>query len=246
VKETQLSYAGLRDPGTITPVYDGNIWGGVVSSGGGVRLDVGSAKSGLYVSADGADLSGYHVLDNRKYEGIMGAYFQVKAWPGYGSLNIGTSFFGMHFDHNERGLTYGQGGYFSPNIYFLAGVPISFNGYYKSDFHYTIAGSIGVQSFQEDAAPYYPLDLALETGSGNAQMAVNSNTGLNYAFNTEEAYRVADHWYVGGFLSANNTNNYNTVSGGFFVRYLFKQQQPTESYPTGLFPTSGFRPLRVP
>jgi predicted Zn-dependent protease len=246
VKETQLSYAGLRDPGTITPVYDGNICGGVVSSGGGVRLDVGSAKSGLYVSADGADLSGYHVLDNRKYEGIMGAYFQVKAWPGYGSLNIGTSFFGMHFDHNERGLTYGQGGYFSPNIYFLAGVPISFNGYYKSDFHYTIAGSIGVQSFQEDAAPYYPLDLALETGSGNAQMAVNSNTGLNYAFNTEEAYRVADHWYVGGFLSANNTNNYNTVSGGFFVRYLFKQQQPTESYPTGLFPTSGFRPLRVP
>ena len=246
VKETQLSYAGLRDPGSITPVFAGNIWGGVVSSGGGVRLDVGSAKAGLYVSADGADLSGFHVLENRRYEGIMGAYFQVKTWPGYGSLNIGGSFFGMHFDHNERGLTYGQGGYFSPNVFFLAGVPVSFNGYYKTNFHYVIGGSVGVQSFQEDAAPYYPLDLALETGSGNAQVPVNSNTGLNYEFNTEESYRVADHWYVGSFLFANNTNNYNTVSGGFFVRYLFKQQQPTEGYPTGLFPTSGFRPLRVP
>lgn len=246
VKETQLSYAGLRDPGSISPVYPGNIWGGVMSSGGGVRLDIGDAKSGLYISADGADLAGYHVLENRKYEGIVGAYFKVKNWPGYGSLNIGTNFYGMHFDHNERGMTYGQGGYFSPNVYFLAGVPINFNGYYKSDFHYTISGSIGVQSFQEDSAPYYPLDLPLQTGSGNAYMPVNSNTGLNYAFSTEEAYRVADRWYLGAFLAANNTNNYNTVSGGFYVRYLFKPQYSTEMYPTGLFPTSGFRPLRVP
>jgi tetratricopeptide (TPR) repeat protein len=242
IKDTQLSYAGLSDPGSVA----GNIWGGVVSTGGGVRLDVGGAKSGLYVSVDGADLSGVHVLENRKYEGIMGAYFQVKTWPGYGSLNIGTSFFGMHYDHNERGMTYGQGGYFSPNVYFLAGVPISFSGYYKTDFHYTISGSVGIQSFQEAQAPYYPLDIPLQTGSGNAQTPVNSNTGLNYAFNTEEAYRVADNWYLGAYLSANNSNSYNTVTGGFFVRYLFKPQFPKEDSPTGIFPTSGFRPLRVP
>jgi hypothetical protein len=52
---------------------------------------------------------------------------------------------------------------------------------------------------------------------------------------------------VGGFLSANNTNNYNTVTGGFFVRYMFKPQYSVENTPTGLFPTNtGFRPLRVP
>ncbi len=246
VKDTQLSYAGLRDPGSATPVSAGNIWGGVISTGGGVRLDVGGAKSGLYVSVDGADLTGFHVLENQKYEGQMGAYFQVKNWPGYGSLNIGANFFGMHYTYNERGMTYGQGGYFSPNIYFLAGVPVTYNGYYKTDFHYTIAGSVGVQSFQEDSAPYYPLDLPLQTGSGNAKYPVNSNTGLNYAINSEASYRVADHWYVGAFLSANNTNNYNMVSGGFFVRYLFKPQYPTESYPTGLFPVAGTRALRVP
>jgi tetratricopeptide (TPR) repeat protein len=246
VKDTQLSYAGLRDPGSATSVYAGNIWGGVISSGGGVRLDVGSANSGLYVSADGADLSGYHVLENRKYEGQMGAYFQVKHWPGYGSLNIGANFFGMHYDYNERGMTYGQGGYFSPNVYFLASVPVTYNGFYKTDFHYVISGSVGVQTFQEDKAPFYPLDQPLQTGSGNAQMPLNSNTGLNYSFNSEGAYRVADHWYLGGFLSANNTNNYNTVSGGFFVRYLFKPQYPTEDYPTGLFPVAGTRALRLP
>ena len=130
MKDTQLSYAGLRDPGTVSPVYDGNIWGGVIATGGGVRLDIGNEKSGLYVSGGGSDLTGYHVLENRKYEGTMGAYFRAKQWPGYGNLNIGTSFFGMHYDHNERGMTYGQGGYFSPAVYFLAAVPITYTGYF--------------------------------------------------------------------------------------------------------------------
>jgi cellulose synthase operon protein C len=246
VKDTQLSYAGLRDPGTTSAIFDGNIWGGVISTGGGARIDIGSEKSGLYVSGDGSDITGFHVLENRKFEGSMGSYFRVKVWPGYGSLNIGASFFGMHYDFNERGLTYGQGGYFSPNVYFLAAVPVTFNGYYKTDFHYSINGSVGLQTFQEDKAPFYPLDQPLEVGSANAQFPLNSNTGFNYALNMEGSYRIADHWYVGGFISGNNTNNYNTVSGGFSVRYLFKPQFPTETTPAGLFPSTGFRPLRVP
>ena len=246
VKDTQLSYAGLRDPGTISPIFAGNIWGGVISTGGGVRVDMGNEHAGFYVSGDGDVLNGYHVLDNRKFEGTMGSYFRVKNWPGYGSLNMGVGFFGMHYENNQRGMTYGQGGYFSPNVYFLASVPVTYNGYYKTNFHYTINGSVGVQTFQEDSAPYYPLDRPLQTGSGNAFYPQNSDTGLNYAVNAEGAYHVAEHWYVGGYLLANNTNNYNTVSGGFFVRYTFKPQYPTESYATGLFPTTGFRPLRVP
>jgi len=39
------------------------------------------------------------------------------------------------------------------------------------------------------------------------QMPVNSNTGLNFSFDTEVSYRVPEHWFVGGFVSANNTNN---------------------------------------
>ena len=246
VKDTQLSYAGIRDPGSISDVYSGNIWGGVISSTGGARVDVGGEKSGLYISADGGVIEGYHVLENRKYEGTMGAYFRAHRWPGYGTLNVGGNFFAMHYDNNQRGLTYGQGGYFSPNVYFLASLPVTYTGYYKTDFHYTINGSVGVQTFQEATAPYFPLDRALQTSSNNAYYGLNSNTGLNYGLNSEGSYRIADHWYVGGFLTANNSRNYNTVSGGFFVRYLFRQQVPNEDGPTGLFPVTGFRPLRVP
>ena len=246
VKDTQLSYAGLRDPGTISAVNGGTIWGGVISTTGGVRIDLGNERSGLYLSGDGGTLTGYNTLDNKKYEGSVGAYFRVHHWPGYGNLNVGGSFFAMHYDHNERGLSFGNGGYFSPNVYFLASLPVTFNGYYKSDFHYNVTGTVGIQTFQEDAAPYFPLNPATGSTSGNPQYPVNSNTGLNYALNSEGAYRIADHWYTGAFLAANNTNNYNTTSGGFFVRYLFRQQVPTESYPTGIFPVTGIRPLRVP
>jgi len=247
VKDTQLSYAGLRDPGSITPLFSGNIWGGVIATGGGARFETGNERAGMYVTGGGAALTGVHVLDNRRYDGTMGAYFRVHRWPGYGSLNMGVNFFGMHYDHNERGMTYGQGGYFSPNVYFLASVPLTYNGYYGKNFNYVINGSVGVQTFQEERAPYYPLDRPLQTASGNAYFPQNSDTGLNYSIESEGSYRVADHWYVGGFLVANNTRNYNMVSGGFFVRYLFKSQVPTENGPKGIFPTNtGFRPLRVP
>ena len=260
VKETELSYAGLRDPGSANAVYPGNIWGGVVSTGGGARFDTGNERAGFYITADGADLSGYHVLDNSKFEGSAGAYFLAHTFPGYGRLNVGVSAFGMHYAQNERPLSYGLGGYFSPTAYFLASVPVTFVGRYGTDFHYSIAGAVGVQTFQEASQQFFPLDRGIENGFRNlgnctqGQLSTgtcgvygtNSNTGGNYSINAEGAYRIADHWFAGGFLSANNTNNYNTVTAGFFVRYLFRGQVASEDYPTGLFPVEGFRPLRVP
>jgi predicted Zn-dependent protease len=262
VKDTQLSYAGLHDPGSASLVSSGNIWGGVVSTGGGLRFDLGDEKSGFYVMADGADLTGYHTLENTKFEGSLGAYFLVRSFPGYGKLNIGATLFGEHYAHNERGMTYGLGGYFSPESYFLAAVPITYTGHYKSNFRYNVSGSIGVQTFEEENALFFPLDTALQTAYSSstsctlaastahtaacAQYPINSNTGFNYGVNSQGAYRVGEHWFVGGFLSANNTNNYNTVSGGFFIRYMFRPQQSVESAPTGLFPSEGLRPLRIP
>ena len=171
---------------------------------------------------------------------------------------MGGTLFGEHYDHNERGQTYGLGGYFSPEAYVLAAIPVSFNGHYKDRFHYLINGSVGIQTFQEDNQILFPLDPATQTGFSTGctlvtnnscgQSPVNSSTGLNYAIDAEGAYAVSEHWFVGGFLSGNNTNNYNTISGGFYARYLFRPQIQTIEYPTGLFPVEStvFRPLRVP
>ncbi|ADV82220.1 cellulose synthase subunit BcsC-related outer membrane protein [Terriglobus saanensis] len=258
VKDTQLSYSGMYDPGSTTTVFAGNIWGGVISTGGGARFDFGDEKAGFYLSFDGAAVTGFHVLDNKKFEGTGGAYFRVAQFPGYGTLNVGGTLFGMHYDHNERGQTYGLGGYFSPDAYFLGAIPITFNGFHGTNWHYVLAGAVGIQTFQEDSAAYYPLDTSLQTGalSGCTLPAiaartcgyypVNSGTGANFDISAQASYRVNEHWFVGGFAKANNTNNYNTGTVGFSVHYMFRPQYATEDYPTGLFPVDGLRPLRVP
>jgi hypothetical protein len=256
VKDSMLSYAGLRDPGQATPIYSGPVWGGVVQTGGGLRFDHGNERSGFYAMAEGADLSGVHTLENREYDGSMGAYWRAKVFPGYGVLNLGANFFGEHYANNELPLSYGNGGYFSPEAYFLAAIPITFNGYHGTKWHYIVGGAIGLQAFEEDNDKFFPLDQNLESGLGCSIASltnhtcggepISTNVGLNYNLDLQGAYHITDHWYIGGFITGNNTSNYNTISGGFFVRWLFKPQYPTESYPTGFFPHDGFRPLRVP
>ena len=63
----------IRDSGTITPTFAGNIWGGVLSTTGGLRLDLASAsgRSSFYLTGDGGILRGYHVIDNEKVEGCL-------------------------------------------------------------------------------------------------------------------------------------------------------------------------------
>jgi tetratricopeptide (TPR) repeat protein len=254
VKDTQLSYAGLRDPGVSSL---GPIWGGVISNTGGVRLDIGNGSASFYVSGEGGVLTGRHVLNNTKFGGATGANFRVKNWPGYGNLTLGGALSGMHYANNELGLSYGQGGYFSPIFDFLASVPVTFNGAYKSNFHYSVAGELGVQTFEQDKAPFYPLDPSLQatfvpctTGQVASYYCgvypLTVTTSFDYAINAQVSYRFAEHWYGGGFLSGNNTNNYNTVSAGFFFRYVFRAQHSWEGRPTGLFPVEGFRPLQIP
>jgi tetratricopeptide (TPR) repeat protein len=259
VKDTQLSYAGLRDPGAASPAP---IWGGVIATTAGVRLSLGSSRANFYLSGSGGELTGRHVLSNTMFQGATGAGFRVGNWPGYGALTVGYTLAGMHYQHNEAGLSYGQGGYFSPGSYVLAAVPITFNGRYKTNFHYAIAGGLGVQTFEQEEAPFYPLDPALQsafkpsngipctaaqTPSYNCgQYPRQDSTLFNYSINAEAAYRFAGHWYGGGYLSANNTSNYDAVSAGFFFRYVFSAKHSDEGFPSGLFHLQGLRPLQIP
>jgi hypothetical protein len=264
VKDTQLSYAGLNDPGTATPTYAGNIWGGVVSTTGGIKLGFGHALSGngFFISADAGLLKGDHVQANQKLEGATGATFRAKNW-GAGSLTVGAMVFGMHYQHNESGMTYGQGGYFSPRYYALASVPITISGRGGSggsNFHYAVGVALGVQTFQQAEAPFFPLDPILEVAVQTtlactplqaaahtcAEYPSTTSTAFTYAANSEVSYLFGRHWSIGGFAGGDNTRNFNDFSGGFFFRYVFRKQHEADGFPSGLFPVQGFRPVRIP
>ncbi|MFP5207410.1 MAG: cellulose synthase subunit BcsC-related outer membrane protein, partial [Acidobacteriota bacterium] len=248
VRDSELSYSGLRDPGGASLGTEGAVWGGVVYNEGSVQFGRGDAQSGYYFAAGGQYLTGYNVRNNSRFDGTGGAYWRAYTAPEYGNLSIGANFFAMHYANNQNVFTYGMGGYFSPQAYLLANVPFTWDGHYQTHWHYNIMGAIGVQGFQQSAEPLWPLPAqkALETSQNNPLLPALTSVSANYDFRSEAAYQVGPHWFAGGYFSANDTLNYNEASVGFFIRYLFREQPSTATAPTGLFPWDGLRPFSVP
>ncbi len=141
-----------------------------------------------------------------------------------------------------------MGGYFSPQGYFLANVPFTWQGHYMNRWHYNVMGAVGVQAFQENSAPLWPLavDKPLEVAQNNPLLPNVTTVSGNYDLRSQVAYQFSPHWFMGGYLSANNSRDYTYTSVGFFVRYMFREQPSTATTPTGLFPWDGFRPFTVP
>jgi hypothetical protein len=248
VKDSQLSYSGLRDPGTSSLSYPGTIWGGVVGTGGNIQYVHGDAISGFYLGVGGQYLNGYNTETNYRIDGNGGAYWRVKAFPEYGNLSVGANFFAMHYQNNQGAFTFGMGGYFSPQAYFLANVPVTWAGHYQTRWHYQVVGGLGVQAFQTDLTPLYPLpeQKAILIGLNNASLPALTSVGANYDIRANVAYQVSPHWFVEGFASGNNARNYNASTAGFSIHYLFRAQPSTVTSPTGLFPHDGVRPFTVP
>jgi tetratricopeptide (TPR) repeat protein len=248
VKDSQISYSGIRDPGQVSLSYPGQAWGGVVSNQGQVQLVRGDAQSGLYFSAGGQYLAGYNVESNHRIDGNGGAYWRVFASPENGALSLGANFFAMHYANNQNAFTHGMGGYFSPQGYFLANVPFTWSGHYLTHFHYSVMGALGAQAFQEDSTPLWPLvaDKPLEISENNPVLPSVTSVSPNYDLRSEFAYQLGPHWFAGAYFAANNTRNYSFASVGFFVRFLLREQPDTATSPTGLFPWDGLRPFTVP
>jgi len=233
VKETMLSYAGEKDPLT------GTIWGGVVASGAEGGLSLGSAQSGFYLDAGAAQLTGVHVNNNSRIYGSTGAYWTAYSNP-YGVLKMGANLTGLHYAQNQRYFTFGQGGYFSPDTYVLLNAPFDWEGKPINRFAYSIKGSLGVQSFHEGTA--LPGSLIATDTTPTAQ----GNMGANYNLAMNLAYRLDEHWYVGGFVGVNNAHDYQDRTAGFAVKYMQRPQVEVEGGPTGLFNEQAIRPLIVP
>lgn len=247
IEDSQLSYAGLRDPGSISSNYSGNIWGGVIANAGSIQINRGDASSGWYIAGGGQYITGQHIRSNTRIDGYAGAYWSTWEKPEYGKLTVGMNLFGMHFANNQRLFTYGNGGYFSPGAYLLSNVPVTFEGHYGTRFHYRAAGSIGLQAFQEDAAPYYPLDPGLQIANNNPYLPERTGVGANYNMEADGSYLMNEHWHVGGFFTVDNSRDYMNSRVGFYLRYVTHPQSLDSTMgPTGLDRRTGLRPLLIP
>lgn len=229
VKDTLLSYAGMTDPAT------GQVWGGVVATGGALELHHGGADSGFYATVDGQKLTGRNVTDNTRVMGNAGAYWSALSNP-FGTLKVGANLMAMHYALNERYFTLGQGGYFSPNSFFMVNAPVTWEGHPFRSTYYTLSGSLGMQNIQEGQA----MSGSLVVGNG-----IQTLSGASYDLHGRVGHRMTDHWDLEAFVDANNSRQYSEHTAGFSVRYM-KFAQPENATPGGFLNANTVRPLERP
>lgn len=234
VSESLLAYAGAEDP------LLGRTWGGIARSGG--RLDVAydGGAFGVYGYGGVYGYDGRNVETN--YQGLLGTgLFRRHAPAPNQMLTFGVNLTVFGFEDNRRYFTFGHGGYFSPQTFIGATLPLQWQGV-SGRLSWTLGAALGFQSFREDGAAYYPdfdaLQAALERLAdsladpepGDPEVILQTgyasqrNSGVAYSFNALTEYRVAPRVTVGGLFAVDNARDFREVQAQGYVRYYFVDQ----------------------
>jgi len=239
VKDSILSYAGVRDPGT------GTVWGGVISNMGSVQFKRDQPANGQYtwiggyISATGAFIQGKNVPNNWEVAGNAGLYGQIVK-----GLTLGVNVAGMHYDKNLQFFSLGQGGYFSPQGFGLVSIPITWFARHKR-FEYQIRASGGAQYISLDSSPFYPTSAGAGLPSQGSYSS-STHTGPAYDVSLRLGYRIAPHAYFETFATANNARNYNTESIGFSIKFLVRPlPTDTDLHPSSIPDWKGTQPFGI-
>lgn len=230
---------GVRDART------GQAWGGVSATGGRVDLTWDNGDYGIYGYGSFHSLTGTNVASNTRLEGGGGLYWRLVRSPN-SELTAGVNFTGISYDKNLRYFTYGHGGYFSPQQFFSASVPVSWSQR-SGKLSYQIKGSLGVQRFKEDSAPYFPTNGALQSAAEQAAIDAaafgltssangaiypgQTKTGLGYSLAAAMEYQIAPQLTLGGQLAMDNARDYRQLMGGIYLRYAFEPYTGPAAYP---------------
>ncbi|GGX00415.1 hypothetical protein GCM10007242_01510 [Pigmentiphaga litoralis] len=238
VTDSVLSFAGARDDRT------GQTWGGVSATGG--RLEVGwdDGVYGVYGYGAFHAVTGNNVVSNSRLEGGGGLYWRLARTAG-SDLTTGVNITGLGYDKNLRYFTYGHGGYFSPQEFLSVSVPVSWSQR-AGKLSYQVKGSLGIQSFKEDAADYYPGDASQQSAAQqaandaaafglssntSATYAGQSKTGLGYNLAAAMEYQLSPQLFLGGNLAMNNASDYRQLMGGLYLRYALQPMTGPVAYP---------------
>lgn len=211
-----LSLAGATDPVT------GLVWGGVMSTGVnlGLSWDKG-LKDGVWASIGYHKLDGTNVADNNRFR-VMGGYYRRLINQPNEQMTAGVDAMYWSYAHDLSNYTFGQGGYYSPQMYASIGLPL---GYARrwDDWAFILQGSVSVSVARTDNASYYPLNgglpaslLALNTSNGG------TSTGFGYAVRGAIERRIDNHLVLGAAFDLQRGQDYMPSRVMVYLKYFFK------------------------
>ncbi|MBI2312290.1 MAG: BCSC C-terminal domain-containing protein [Betaproteobacteria bacterium] len=209
VRESILSFAGLRDP------YTGVAWGRVTRLGGEARfLSVQHAPWSYGASLRAEQLTGEGVADNTHLAFQAQGGYDLKL-PGFDYSVLGVFAGAERYDRNLSRFTLGHGGYFSPGRYLHAGPSFDFLTEEKRGFILRGRMSLARMLKTESAAPFFPL---APDGRSYAEV---KDRGREVNGELSAVFRVHDHLQAGFTLARGLSPQYADTVAGVFVRFLW-------------------------
>lgn len=230
-----LSFAGAKDPNT------GNVWGGVVATGGRVGLSLDKGETfGFWSSLGLHSLTGRNVQDNSRLQLMAGGQ-----WRAVNEENrlFSLGLTGMYWHHTQNAgeYTLGHGGYYSPLNYRSLSFPVTYAERFPR-FSYMLRAAVSVSQSQTREAPFFPTDSRLQAQAANPVYSGGSGHGTGQSLKAAWEYQVEPRLFAGGLLSLDRSESYAPNRLLFYMRYSLDHPaaQPVFMPPEPIEPSSQF------
>jgi hypothetical protein len=222
VTNSELSYAGLRDPVT------GEVWGAVLATGAYGEFQLNRNAYALSGSLQAAELTGTHVENNQFVGARVAASREVLSLPSVRGT-FGAAMTYWNYAHNLSNYTYGSGGYYSPQNYVSFALPLDLQGFARG-WSYRARAAVSYSIADLQSAAFYPEDANLESeadhgtlpaGYASANFGASHNNALGFSVYAAAERALGRALVVGGLIDINRTDYYHPTTVLIYVRHGF-------------------------
>jgi tetratricopeptide (TPR) repeat protein len=222
VDESILSYVGQRDP------YGDQDWGRVLKTGIKGSKTFALVPPYWFSVNLGYDYYwGKNVKENYSIFGTASAGRSETFRDGY--LSYGLFFSTEHFERNTDFFTFGHGGYFSPNVFYISGPFLQYKTGPCRDYWFDGQISLGYMYYKtEDAPHYHKTDDHLSAlnqaalNEFNAEFEGESESDLGISAKFQGLRYINDRVAVGGAVSLDTTSEYTEWQALLTLRLYFQ------------------------
>ena len=231
VTDSLLSYAGAADPHT------GTHWGGVTANGGAVELEFGAGPADLHAGGGASSVTGIGVLGNTGWHVDAGGS-TVLMHSDTREARIGLELSYLGYSSNLRYFSLGQGGYFSPQNYISALIPLTYTARPVPKLSYELGAAGGIQSYHENASLFFPNDSALQAqfvaqqanpatavAGVSPQYGARSLTSGAGNAHLSGDYLLAPGLHLNARVDFQHIGDFDTGSALLFARYAFGEAE---------------------
>lgn len=221
VQDSMLSFVGQRDP------YSDARWGRILRTGLELEKTFDLEDAYWLTLTSRADYYwGYNVEDNVSFTGTasLGKTF---AWSDIWATNIGIFSTTQHFHRNSDFQTYGHGGYFSPELFVMAGPFVRMTSPLCRTWFVDAEASLGLMHYRTaNADKYVGADAsnvidpdALAEWQG--EFLGESKTGVGASGRLQALRLLTDWTALGGFAAINTSTDHQQWEVGLLFRIFF-------------------------